>query len=167
MSEYFLVEVNLLLSSKQITELSRSEKDPRKRIRLLAIAHFVDGHNRSQIASMLKVARRSVNTWVSRYLSEGINGLSHRKAKGKESHLSSQQKKTLSEYIKNKSMSTDGGRLTGTDIHEYIEQTFGVTYHANAIYKLLKSLGFSWITSRSRHPKQSKEAQEHFKKTSN
>jgi hypothetical protein len=28
-------------------------------------------------------------------------------------------------------------------------------------------LGFSWITSRSKHPKQSEEAQEDFKKTAN
>jgi hypothetical protein len=31
-------------------------------------------------------------------------------------------------------------------------------------YKLLKSLNITWTTSRSKHPKQSEEAQENFKK---
>lgn len=33
------------------------------------------------------------------------------------------------------------------------------------VYQLLKQLAFSWITSRSRHPKQSQAAQDEFKKT--
>ena len=32
------------------------------------------------------------------------------------------------------------------------------------VYKILKQLGFSWITSRSKHPKQSIQDQESFKK---
>ncbi|WP_435277206.1 helix-turn-helix domain-containing protein [Psychrobium sp. nBUS_13] len=35
------------------------------------------------------------------------------------------------------------------------------------MYRLLHQLGFSWITSRSRHPKQSDEVQETFKKIRN
>ncbi|PKF58399.1 winged helix-turn-helix domain-containing protein [Alteromonadales bacterium alter-6D02] len=41
---------------------------------------------------------------------------------------------------------------------------FGVDYHLNHVYKLLKKIGFSWITSRSKHPKQSQKAQDEFKK---
>jgi DNA-binding transcriptional regulator LsrR (DeoR family) len=50
-----------LLSSKKISQLAHSEKDARKRIRLLAISHFIDGKNRTDIAKILKVSRRSVN----------------------------------------------------------------------------------------------------------
>ncbi|WP_424141072.1 helix-turn-helix domain-containing protein, partial [Psychromonas aquatilis] len=41
------------------------------KMRLLALAHFQDGHSRTQIAQFLKVSRTSVNKWVSIYLSEG------------------------------------------------------------------------------------------------
>jgi transposase len=34
-----------------------------------------------------------------------------------------------------------------------------VKYHQNSIYNLLKSLGISWPTSRSKHPKQFKDVQ--------
>ena len=60
--------------------------------------------------------------------------------------------------------SPSGGRLTGDAYLKYIKQHFDVTYHPNAIYKLLEQLGFSWITSRSKHPKQSIEVQAAFKK---
>jgi transposase len=60
-----------------------------------------------------------------------------------------------------------GGRLTGEAIRLYIADEFQINYHPNAIYKLLHLLGFSWITSRSKHPKQSEEAQKDFKKNAN
>jgi hypothetical protein len=46
----------------------------------------------------------------------------------------------------------------------YIKRKFGVTYCLDNIYRRLNSLRFSWITSRSKHPKQSQEIQECFKK---
>jgi transposase len=64
------------------------------------------------------------------------------------------------------SESEQGGRLTGGDIIDYIKETFDIEYHPGSVYKLLHRLGFSWITSRSRHPQQSQQVQENFKKTS-
>jgi len=39
-----------------------------------------------------------------------------------------------------------------------------VNYQKSNVYKLLHALNFSWITTRSKHPKQNIEAQEAFKK---
>lgn len=155
------------LSAKELTELSKTETNARKRMRLLAVAHFVDGANRSNIARMLKVSRRSVNTWVENYLSLGIEGLNTKKQMGRTSYLSPVQQSELLTYIDKQSKSDTGGRLTGESIRQYITLHFDVTYHPNAIYKLLRHLGFSWITSRSKHPKQSQDAQDEFKKTTN
>ena len=52
-------------------------------------------------------------------------------------------------------------------VQRYIQQLFSVNYHQNSIYKLLKTLNITWTTSRSKHPEQSEEAQENFKKTAN
>ncbi|WP_369622264.1 helix-turn-helix domain-containing protein [Pseudoalteromonas distincta] len=54
-----------------------------------------------------------------------------------------------------RSTERQGGRLTDEDIVHYINIEFGVHYHLNHVYKILNQLGFSWITSRSEHPKQS------------
>ena len=149
---------------EEILALSRAEKDPRKRIRFLAVSLFLEGHRRNDVANRLKVARGSVNTWVAKYLSHGIKGLDAKKNTGRDSYLTTRQKQQLSTYIESSCMKNSGGRLTGDDIRKYIQLHFDVGYHPNAIYKILTQLSFSWITSRSKHSKQLPEAQTAFKK---
>lgn len=135
-------------------------------MRLLAVSLFFGGNNRTDIAKRLNIARSSVNKWVSSYLEHGINGLDNKPIQGRPSRLQQPQLKQLSEYIKRTSTELQGGRLTGEAIVQYINSEFGVHYHLHHVYKVLKQLGFSWITSRSKHPKQSQENQEIFKKVS-
>lgn len=149
---------------EELIKLARAEKDARKKMRILAIAHFLDGKNRTEIAAILHMSRRIINDWVQRYLNQGLQGLESKKPKGRSSYLSQEQQAQLCRYVEEQSQRDTGGRLTGESIHKYIEDNFSVTYHPNAIYTLLKKLGFSWITSRSKHPKQSEQAQEEFKK---
>jgi transposase len=108
-----------------------------------------------------------VNEWVANYLKGGISALQSKKPSGRLSLLSSKQKAELLDDIKKQSQSTSGGRLGGDMLQNYIHHTFSVNYHQNSIYTLLKSLNITWTTSRSTHSKQSEEAQENFKKTSN
>ena len=152
-------------TATDLHKLSVSATDARKRIRLLAVSHFLDGKNRAEIARMLKVSRRSVNDWVTNYLKSGLAGLEAKKSPGRASYLNKEQKAQLSRYITQCSQSEQGGRLIAKDIRQYIADNFDQHYHLCAIYKLLETLNFSWITSRSRHPKQSEQTQEAFKKT--
>ncbi len=78
-----------------------------------------------------------------------------------------QQKAELIDYIDKQIQSASGGRLNGEMLQTYIQRAFSISYNQNSIYKLLKSLNITWTTSRSKHPKQSEEAQENFKKTAN
>ncbi|WP_431313089.1 helix-turn-helix domain-containing protein [Vibrio hyugaensis] len=52
-------------------------------------------------------------------------------------------------------------------MHAYIIKEFGKHYHPDSIYYLLNRMGFSWITSRSKHPSQSQQLQDDFKKIQN
>ena len=155
------------LNNIDFKALARKQTSVQMKMRLLALAHFQDGHSRTQIAQFLKVSRTSVNKWVKTYLDEGIEGLKEKPRTGRPAFLTAEQQIQLAEFIKDKALSDDGGRLIGTDIHSYIEREFNKTYHTDSIYYLLKKMGFSWITSRSRHPKQCKKVQENFKKIPN
>jgi transposase len=160
--------IHLKLDTPQyILALSRAETNAPKRLRLLAISHFLEGEYRAEIARILKVSRCSVNKWVANYLSDGLPALEAKKAKGQPCPLSIKQREQLSDYIDKQSRSTKGGRLTGETIRAYISEQFQINYYPNAVYKLLHRLGFSWITSRSKHPKQTQTAQDEFKKTAN
>lgn len=156
-----------LHTEQQLKTLSNKVKDHRMRMRLLAVAHFRSGKSKADVARTLNVSRRMVNEWVANYLKGGVSALESKKSTGRPSLLSPQQKDQLIEYIEKQSQSASGGRLNGDMIQTYIQQAFSINYHQNSIYKLLKSLNITWTTSRSKHPQQSEEAQEDFKKTGN
>ena len=152
------------LNNIDFKKLASQQKTVQMRIRLLALAHFKEGHSRTQISKFLKVSRTSVNKWVQTFLEEGLEGLQEKPRTGRPAFLNAEQKAQLTQYIKDRAHSSEGGRLTGADIHAYIVKEFGKHYHPDSIYYLLDRMGFSWITSRSKHPKQNQAAQDAFKK---
>ena len=99
-------------TSVELVKLSKSEKDARMRIRILAISCFLECHNRAQVARQLKVSRRSVNEWVKNYLNTGIDGLKANMKSTNANKLSEQQKKVLYQYIDELSRSEPGADYT-------------------------------------------------------
>ena len=151
------------MSLVEIQRLAKTEKRSRIKVRYLAICHFLEGASRADIARYLKVARGSVNKWVKNYLDLGVEGLQDTASPGRPARLSSAQLKSLSEYVNKNGISDKGGRLQAKDVAAFIFKEFNVEYQNRNIYRLLHHLGFSWITSRSKHPKQNEEAQRLFK----
>ena len=150
--------------TQSISQLIAATNNGRLRIRLLAISHFLDGKNRTQIATFLKVSRTSVNKWVQAYFDDGLDGLKERKHTGRPKELSDEQLELLKRFILSAAVKDDGGRLQGKDVQSFIAQEFGVIYQKSNIYQIMHELQLSWITTRSKHPKQSIDAQEAFKK---
>lgn len=134
------------------------------KLRYMAASLFDDGISRTKIAIRLNVSRRLVNEWITMYLSGGIDALAIKKSPGRPPKLSIQEKALLKDFVITNSTKTEGGRLVGEDILRYIEDNFNVTYRLRNVYRLMAELNLSWITSRSKHPNQSQEAQEKFKK---
>lgn len=148
------------------SELINATSNARQRLKLLAVSHFIEGKNRTEIASFLKVSRRSVNIWIKAYLDLGLEGLKVKQRSGRPARLTPEQLVQVKSYVVDNAIKAQGGRLQGKDVQEYIKSTFGVTYQKTNIYQLLHKLNLSWITTRSKHPKQSIEAQKAFKKNS-
>lgn len=152
------------LNDTDFKSLAKRAKDHRLKLRLLAISHFKDGKSRYQIADYLQVSRTSVNKWISQFLAGGVDALQSKKSPGRPCRYTDKQQDQIHDYIANYQKNTKGGRLTGEILHHYIEQEMGLIYHPNTTYKILQKLGFSWITSRSKHPKYDEEKVEEFKK---
>ena len=155
-----------MLTTEELKKLAHSTTNARLRTRYSAVYNFSRGYNRTEIAKMLGVSRTSVNSWISNYLSYEIDGLQSKKNPGRPHQMTDKQIALLKSYVENNAVKQDGGRLIAEDVRQYIANTFNIEYELSNIYRLLRAIGFSWITSRSRHPKQSKEAQELFKKPS-
>jgi transposase len=97
----------------------------------------------------------------------GLDGLKEKPRSCRPCNLNEQQLSQLSQYIHDNSIKPKGGRLKAQSLAAYITQEFKVDYSIDNIYRILHQLGFSWITSRARHPKQSDTVQEVFKKIRN
>ena len=151
-------------TSFELIWLSKQTADARMRLRLLAVAHFLERANRAQLAAITKISRRIVNQWISNYLSQGLSGLESKKSSGRPPRLTDEQAKQLTMMLTEAAKSEAGGRLTGQDIQRYILSEFGISFHLNHVYKILYKLGFSWLSSRSKHPKQDVEVMEAFKR---
>lgn len=147
--------------------LINATSNARYRLKLIAVSHFIEGKNRTKIASFLKVSRRSVNIWIKTYLELGLAGLNAKSPTGRPSKLTPEQLNTVKLYVIENAIKPEGGRLQGKDVQTFIEKEFGVIYQKTNIYQLMHKLNLSWITTRSKHPKQSIEAQEAFKKIPN
>lgn len=147
--------------------LINATSNARYRLKLLAVSHFIEGKNRTEIASFLKVSRRSINIWIKAYLDHGLPGLKAKSPTGRPSKLTPEQLTQVKSYIVDHAVKAEGGRLQGKDVQAFIEAEFGVTYQKTNIYRLMHKLNLSWITTRSKHPKQSIEAQATFKKIPN
>jgi transposase len=164
------------ITKKQLSEklepinlkaLIAQETNGRMRIRLLALLHIKDGADRTQAAKHVKVSRKVVNDWAKKFFNEGLEGLNEKTRSGRQSKLTEDQLSELKEYIQRHSIKESGGRLNAAALVSVIDDKFGVKYSRTNVYRLLHALNFSWITSRSRHPKQSQEIQEDFKKIQN
>lgn len=153
-----------MLCAEDFKKLYKQERDTRLKIRYLALYHFKKGKSRTQISQYLGVARGSVNTWVSNFLSYGADGLVSKKSTGRPSKLTEEERQKVSQFVQRHAVQPSGGRLIAEDVCQYIEDNFCVSYTTRNVYKLLHALGFSWITSRSKHPKQQPDVQEAFKK---
>ena len=139
----------------------------RLKTRYLVIRLFLETKNRTLVAQTVGVSRRLVNEWVGLYLSDGIEALNIKKQPGRPAKLSQKQKEEFKSYVLAHAVKADGGRLIAEDIRVYINAKFKISYQLSNVYRLLHEMHLSWITSRSKHPKQSIEAQEEFKKIPN
>jgi transposase len=155
------------LKPLDIKALIAKETNGRMRIRLLALLHIKEGANRAKTAIYLKSSRKAVNDWAKNFYENGLDGLKEKPRTGRPCHLTPEQLITFKEYVIANSIKPSGGRLTGQYLVRYIKKELGVTYCLDNIYRRLNLLRFSWITSRSKHPKQSQEIQESFKKIQN
>lgn len=147
--------------------LIAKENNGRMRMRLLALSHIKGGADRAQTAIYLKTSRKAVNDWAKKFYENGLEGLKEQTRVGRPCKLTAEQLISFKEYVTKNSIKPTGGRLTGKSLVNYIKEEYEVTYCLDNIYRLLNSLNFSWITSRSKHPKQSEEVQENFKKIQN
>ena len=155
-------------TSEQLRHLSRRCKDANQVRRLLAMADLLEGMSRNEAGRRAGADIQTVRDWVLRFNEEGPDGLKDRKSPGRPPKLTSSQQGELKEIInKGPIPETDGVvRWRCKDLKGLIKQHFKVDLDERNVGRLVRRLGFSYISARPQHPKQDPQAIEDYKKTS-
>jgi transposase len=118
--------------------------------RILAILSLSAGRTTEQVAEILHVSTRSINSWFTKYLLLGLAGLYRNRPKGRPAKLTKSQKRELSRIIEQGPTKSGyvGNCWRSPMIQELIHDHFGVFYSVKYIAQLLKNLGFSFQKAR-------------------
>lgn len=131
----------------------------------MVLANLKDGTEQVQIAKALKISESTVKRTYKRFKESGLKGLHDRPKSGAKYKLPKSEHDAFKNYILEQQKLRGGGRLTGSDIQDILKTKYNAVYSIQGVYRLLHHLGFSWISSRSLHPKYDEKAQETYKKT--
>lgn len=146
--------------------MAKKEKNAKNRVRLLAMANIKEGKTLKQISEALKVHWKTIQTWLRNFRNLGINGLYAKITRSKTGKLTKDIANWIVRFITMLSSSDTGGHITGKQLQSILFEEFGLRCCLRTIYNFLHRLNFSWISSRSKHPKSDAEIQELYKKFS-
>jgi transposase len=142
----------------------KREKNRRMGTRLLALHHLCQGRMISEVCDLVLASEVSIRKWAKAFEAGGMNALLEEAGRGRQKKLARNQEKKFIKEIKQLQNERQGGRVIGKDIQKLLIEKFKIKYCLNSVYVLLDRLGFSWISCRSKHPKNSQDAIDSFKK---
>jgi len=155
-------------SAEQLRRLAKTASTVSQGRRLLSLAAVIDGMSRGDAARIGGMDRQTLRDWAHRFNLLGPDGLLDNWTKGPASRLTLAQQQELAGVVEaGPDREKDGVvRWRRIDLKHVIKDRFGVDYHERHVGTLLQRLGFSHISARPRHPAQSGEIVEAYKKTS-
>jgi transposase len=163
----FIMKVELYHTTDELKGLFRKEKNPRMAARIRAVYLAQMDKTAPEIATVLGYTRRTVQNWIYAYNRQGIEGLKESPGRGTNSKLNEDQIQWLRQRIEQGPTRKDKVCVFhAADIQRIIKEQFGIHYHVRSVRRLLKRLGYSYVSSRPEHPKGDPEKRETFKKKS-
>ena len=152
---------------KELQRLYRSETNARLARRIHGVYLASKGLTCPQITGVTGSARRTIQQWVAKYNTGGIEALKESPRCGQPTKLSREQEQAFCKRIEAGSKNRAGvSVLNGHAIKKILEWEFAVNYSLWGIYHLLHRLGYSCLCPRPQHEKADPQAQQEFKKTS-
>src|SRR3954470_24893037 len=151
-------------TTEQLQELTRAL--PRKRIwrRAQAVVLAKQGRTATDIADALGCSLKAVKNWVAQYNTGGIEALFERPRSGRPPLLDPAEYPRLRQRLGDPPRPEDGVcALRGVDVRRILEREFGVLISLQAVYDLLRRLGYSDLMPRPQHEGANPEVQEFFK----
>ena len=155
-------------TATDLRRFARRCDDPDQVRRLLALALILDGSSRSEAAKAAGVTLQIVRDWVIRFNADGPEGLMSRKAPGKISILSDEQRRALAEQVEAGPIPAAHGvvRWRLIDLAQWVWDEFGLSITKQTLSREMRALGYRKLSARPRHHNQKEGAIADFKKHS-
>ena len=155
-------------SSVELRGLAAKTRDAKQARRLLSLAGVYEGRPRLEAAALGGMDRQTLRDWAHRFNALGLDGLLDGKSPGRPATLSAEHAAELERLVQAGPDPGEHGvvRWRCTDLKREFGTRFGLHVSASSLRRMLKKLGYSYVSARPRHPGQKPEAVETFKKTS-
>ncbi len=155
-------------SAAELRALARVERDPRKRVRLLAIANVRDGMPVEDAARVTGMGRATLYRWLAREHTGGPAALADRPRSGRRPKLDAAQRAEVKAWVlAGPDVQHDGVvAWRGHDVRAMVERRFKVKLALSSAYRLLDGLHLSALVPRPRHGDADPAAQAAFQQTS-
>ena len=140
------------------------ERDPRIKIKLQALHHLQQGKSIQEVSEITLYNRRSVKSWLGSFVSFDYEGLIEKEGRGRRPRLPPEEEELFKIKLDEFNEQRAGGSNTAYDIQGFLADEFNCCYSISGVYALLDRLNIVWISGRSKHPKNSQEAIDQFKK---
>ncbi len=152
----------------ELRALARVEREPRRRVRLLALANPREGMSVAAAARATGMGRATLYRWLAREQAGGPAALGDRPRAGRRRKLSPEQRAEVKAWVlAGPDREKDGvvaGR--GGDVRAMVARRFKVTLALSSAYRLLDELHLSALVPRPRHGDADPAAQAAFEQTS-
>jgi len=160
------LKITYQITSKEIANLVRTEKNGRVRQRLRAMKFISQGQTIPQVAGRMDIAERPLRKWLHRFNKHGPSGLRDAPRSGQPPKINTKQMEKFKRRIRQGVTEIDNVcSLRGKDLQRILQKEFNAQYSLGGTYFLLHRLGFSCLCPRQRHPQADIHAQETFKKS--
>ena len=154
------------LSAAELRGEARREEDRRAAMRMLAIAHAIEGMVRAEAARLADMSEQALRDAIKRYNAEGLVGVYDLPRPGRPSKLTAEQQEELRKIVlAGPDVETDGlSAFTRDDLAKIAKEKWGVGLAARSVGRILANLGLSRQKARPSHPKKDPEAAAAFSK---
>jgi len=145
-----------------IKEQLKQEKSVVVKERLIAVHMYINGMIQSEVGKALGRNRGFIGRAVKNYFEKGIEGLSEKRGGDRKSELTIEQREELA-YIINNSYPISSKGWDGNIIVDLIKHKYGVHYHRESVYHILKQLNISYKKAKKVDPKKSEKKIQEWK----
>src|SRR6188472_3003712 len=134
----------------EVRRFAQRAKDAAQARRLLAIAAVLEGASREEAAKAGGMDRQTLRDWVIRFNEQGPDGLINLASPGAPAKLDEEHKAFLAQIVDEGPTPAIHGvvRWRACDLIMRLYEEFALSVSDDTIYRALKNLGFSHVSTR-------------------